>query len=188
MSTGRRTTRDLLTFREVGYGDAVTAPMIEELQADLTTRYGGPDETPVDPGQFMPPDGVFVVALLGDEVVGCAGLRRHDAVTVELKRMYVREAHRRRGLATVLLAELERRALAAGYTRMALETGVAQPEAIALYERHGFVPLDGFGHYADSRLSRSYVKALRFPGSAEAAGGEPASRETSASPSRTPDR
>ena len=47
-----------------------------------------------------------------------------------------------------------------GYRRLALETGLAQPEAIALYESAGYQPLPGFGHYAGDELSRAYVKDL----------------------------
>ena len=147
-------------FVDAGYGDDVTAPLICELQDDLRQRYGGPDQTPVDPAQFVPPQGAFVVVLVDGDVAACGGLRRHDEHTVELKRMYVRDAYRRRGLASMLLAELENRSRKAGYRRLALETGLAQPEAVALYERHGYRPYPGFGHYADSELARPFVKDL----------------------------
>ena len=149
-----------ITFEDAGYGDELTAPLIRELQDDLRRRYGGPDETPVDPAQFVPPHGTFVVARVDGEVAACAGLRRHDDETVEPKRMYVRDAYRRRGLASLLLVELENRSRGAGYQRLALETGLAQPEAVALYERHGYQPHPGFGHYADSELARPFVKDL----------------------------
>jgi hypothetical protein len=41
-----------------------------------------------------------------------------------------------------------------------LETGLAQPEAIALYASAGYLPVEGFGHYRDAPLSRSFAKDL----------------------------
>ena len=67
---------------------------------------------------------------------------------------------RRRGLAARILAELERTATDAGFTTMLLETGDAQPEAIALYTRAGYTPVERFGHYRDSPRSVSLAKTL----------------------------
>jgi GNAT superfamily N-acetyltransferase len=74
--------------------------------------------------------------------------------------MFVRVEHRRRGHARRMLSALEAWARDRGATRVVLETGVAQPEAIALYESAGYLPTDGFGHYRDSPLSRSFGKDL----------------------------
>ncbi len=62
--------------------------------------------------------------------------------------MYVRPAFARRGLARAVLAEIERTAQDAGVTRLVLETGTAQPEAIALYGSSGYEPIPAFGFYA----------------------------------------
>jgi GNAT superfamily N-acetyltransferase len=69
---------------------------------------------------------------------------------VELKRIYVEPAHRRRGLARRLLHALEESAARAGHRRMVLNTGGRQPEALALYARAGYTPVPGFGVYARS--------------------------------------
>jgi ribosomal protein S18 acetylase RimI-like enzyme len=78
----------------------------------------------------------------------------------EIKRMYVAPSGRRRGLARGVLAHLERTAAQAGADVMVLETGIAQPEAIALYTSSGYVPVEKFGHYAWSPKSRCYGKRL----------------------------
>ena len=148
------------TLVDATYGDALSAVLIEELQQEMVVRYGGPDATPVEPGQFAPPTGAFLVAVDDGTPVACAGLRRHDATSGELKRMYVRPDHRGRGLARRILAAVEQRARELGYTRLLLETGTAQPEAIALYESAGYQGIDGFGHYRCEPGSRSYVRAL----------------------------
>ncbi len=149
-----------LELLDAGYGDDATAVLIDELQKELTERYGGPDVSPVDPLQFTAPTGVFLVAVLDGESVGCVGLRPADEADVELKRMYVRPGHRRRGLARLILAAVEDRARQLGYARVLLETGLEQPEAIALYESHGYRRITGFGHYQCEPRSRSYAKTL----------------------------
>jgi hypothetical protein len=79
-----------MQLREARYGDALTAPLIREIQHEMTDRYGGPDETPVAADRFAAPSGTFLVAHVDGEPVGCAGLRGRTEAEVELKRMYIR--------------------------------------------------------------------------------------------------
>jgi predicted N-acetyltransferase YhbS len=81
----------------------------------------------------------------------------------ELKRMYVEPAFRRRGLAALLLAELERTATAAGHRHLLLNSGDRQPEALALYARAGYTPVAGYGVYADSPGAVFLAKSLTRP-------------------------
>jgi len=150
----------VLVIDDVAFDDPLAQELIAQVQQEYVVRYGGPDETAVDGAQFAPPYGGFFVARVGEDVVGCAGLRRHDDDVVEVKRMFVRADHRRRGHARTLLRALEARARESGYRRVVLETGLAQPEAIALYESEGYEPITGFGHYRDEPLSRSFAKEL----------------------------
>jgi GNAT superfamily N-acetyltransferase len=119
--------------------------------------YGGPDEAAVDLDEFVPPQGLMLVGLLAGQAVAMGGWRRlpdgsvggtDGAVTAEIKRMYVVPAAQRRGLARLMLAEVERTAAAAGVDRLVLNTGPHQHAAIALYERTGYLPSPAFGHYA----------------------------------------
>jgi GNAT superfamily N-acetyltransferase len=80
--------------------------------------------------------------------------------TAEIKRMYVAPTVRRTGLARLMLRTLEDSAREAGCDVLALETGMRQPEAIALYESAGYVRVTGFGHYKDSPLVRYYARRL----------------------------
>jgi GNAT superfamily N-acetyltransferase len=149
-----------LTLAETPYDSPLAEELLAEVQQEYVVRYGGPDASPMDGSEFLPPSGVFLVAAAGGATVGCAGLRRHDDETVEIKRMYVRAAHRRAGHARRMLAELEDRARQLGFSRVILETGAVQPEALALYESSGYERIPGFGHYKDSPLSRSFAKSL----------------------------
>ncbi len=139
-----------LVLAEVPYDGPLARVLVAELQAEYVVRYGGPDETPVDPAEFAPPRGTFLVALVDGEPVGTAGLRELGDGVVELKRMYVRAPHRRRGHARRLLAAVEERARADGHRRVVLETGTQQPEAVALYVSAGYAPVQPYGHYACS--------------------------------------
>lgn len=151
------------TIRPLAYTDAVVRALEAELQQEYLERYGGQDESPVDPAEFAPPGGVFVVGFAGDEPVASGGFRRHADEVAEIKRMYVVEDHRGVGYARRLLADLESRAVAVGYQRIVLETGLRQPEAVALYESSGYQPIPGFGFYAKHTLTRSFAKDLTRP-------------------------
>jgi GNAT superfamily N-acetyltransferase len=146
----------------VPYEDPLAVALRADLLADLAARYDGDgDGTPIAAGEFDPPRGAFLVAWLDGEPAGCVGWRsRRPDGEAELKRMWVALHARRRGVAKALLAAVEDSARAAGRTRMVLETGVAQPEAMALYAASGYALIPNFGHYADSPLSRSYARDL----------------------------
>jgi ribosomal protein S18 acetylase RimI-like enzyme len=137
-------------IQQVGYGDPDASKLISEVQQEYVVRYGGPDGTPVNPAEFTPPSGLFLVGYVDGVPVASGGWRSHGD-DAEIKRMYVAPAARHRGLARELLAELERTAAAAGHHRVILESGSQQPEAIALYRSSGYTPIAPFGHYADAR-------------------------------------
>ena len=134
--------------------------LVGELQAEYVQRYGGPDETPIELGEFDPPNGLFLVGLLDDEPVVTGAWRRIDDDVAEIKRMYVAARARRRGLSRLMLAELESTLADAGYRDVVLMTGTAQPEAISLYESSGYRPAQSYGIYACAPDARFYGKAL----------------------------
>jgi GNAT superfamily N-acetyltransferase len=149
----------------------ITAPdavrLVEEVQEEYVARYGGRDESPIDPGEFEDPTGMFFVGRLDAvPVVSGAWRRRTDVsvagttVTAEVKRMYVTPTARGLGLARRMLAHLEATARVAGVEALVLETGEKQPEAIALYASAGYERITGFGYYRDSPLSRCFGKTL----------------------------
>lgn len=143
------------------YDDADVARMVAEVQAEYVRRYGGPDVAEVDPAEFAPPDGLFLVGLLDGVPVATGGWRRLADGRAEIKRMYVSESVRRRGLSKRMLAELERTAAAAGIAEVVLNTGPAQPEAVALYELAGYLPVPAFGHYACHPQALFFGKQLQ---------------------------
>jgi GNAT superfamily N-acetyltransferase len=151
---------DELFVRALSYNEPVVRALEAELQQEYVNRYGDQDQTPVDDGQFDPPQGMFLVGFVGSEPVASGGFRWHEDGVAEIKRMYVVEDHRGIGLARRMLGELEARAAEAGYERTVLVTGLAQPEAIALYQSSGYVAIEPFGMYKDSDLVRCFGKDL----------------------------
>jgi ribosomal protein S18 acetylase RimI-like enzyme len=149
----------VLDLRVVPYDHPDVARLVRGVQAEYVQRYGGEDATPVDPGEFTPPRGAFVVGYLAGEPVACGGWRPRDG-DAEIKRMFVPAADRGRGYARAVLAELERTAAAAGRRRTVLETGTRQPEAIALYTSAGYAPTRTFGVYRDEPGCRCFAKPL----------------------------
>jgi ribosomal protein S18 acetylase RimI-like enzyme len=154
-------------IRQVAFTDPDALLLVAEVQAEYVTRYGGPDATPLDPTMFDPPTGAFFVGYLDDVPLAMGGWRLRPDVprlggrlSAEIKRMYVAPLGRRRGLARAVLAHLEETARAAGADVMVLETGTAQPEAVALYESSGYEPIERFGHYAWSPKNLCYGKRL----------------------------
>jgi GNAT superfamily N-acetyltransferase len=148
----------------ITHPDAVR--LIDEVQAEYVARYGGPDETPIEPAMFEPPEGAFFVGYVDGRPLVSGAWRRSGAEafgtteTAEVKRMYVAPAGRGAGHARRMLAYLEESARAAGFAAVVLETGLAQPEAIALYESSGYLPVTPFGHYRCAPTSRCYGKLL----------------------------
>jgi GNAT superfamily N-acetyltransferase len=159
-----------LRFDARPYDDPLVQRLVAEVQQEYVTRYGGPDEAPVDAAEFTPPNGLFVLGLLDEQPVTTGAWRLLEPGVAEIKRMYVSASARRRGLARLMLAELERTAVAAGVSRIVLNTGLAQPEALALYESSGYATIPGFGHYAAAPLARFYGKSLVAHPAADRAG------------------
>jgi len=150
-----------LEIRRLTFDSTEAAAFNEALQGEYRVRYGGTDETPVAADEFTPPHGVFLIAYLDGEPVGCGGFRTVAAGMGEIKRMYVEPAARGLGIARQLLAALEASAVAAGCDRVILETGSVQPEAIGLYESSGYTPVPAFGTYRCEPGSRHLGKVLR---------------------------
>jgi GNAT superfamily N-acetyltransferase len=140
--------------------------LVGALLDELRERYGEEDpDHPLVHELAGPAGGAFLLARVEGRPVGCGGLRRHDDGVAELKRMYVVPDQRGRGVARVLLAAIEAQAARLGYHAIVLETGVRQPEALALYEGHGYERIANFGPYIAAPLSVCLRKELRQEGS-----------------------
>ena len=131
-----RTNSDNADFRE----------LVALLDADLAIRDGAEHAFYA---QFNKVDAIrhVVVAYENETAVGCGAFKPYENETAEIKRMFVRENVRGRGIAGEILAELETWAKELNYTECILETGVKQPEAIRLYQKSGYEKMTSYGQY-----------------------------------------
>jgi GNAT superfamily N-acetyltransferase len=110
--------------------------------------------------EFVPPRGVFLVALSGATTVAGGGVAPLFGDVAEVKRMWTSQQHRRRGLARRVLAALEIQALELGYRVVRLQTGAISTPAVALYHDAGYRRIAPFGPYRDEPLAVAFEKRL----------------------------
>lgn len=127
--------------------------LIEELDAYQMPLYPLESHHGIDIAALSQPNVLFAVARtdLG-LAVGCGAIVLEKSYG-EIKRMFVRPEYRGLGIAKALLAFLENGAIDRGCRLFALETGISQPEALALYERAGYVYCEPFGDYLPDPFS-----------------------------------
>lgn len=121
--------------------------LVDELEAILAAEYPPEQRHGLALDAIFKPPIKFFVARLDGTAVGCGGIALFDGFA-ELKRMYVREPVRGRGVAPAILARLEAAVCEAGLRVLRLETGTNQLAALRFYEREGFRRCAAFGDYA----------------------------------------
>lgn len=144
-----RTNSDDADFRE----------LVVLLDADLAIRDG--DEHSFY-AQFNKVNAIrhVVVAYEDETAVGCGAFKEYEKNVAEIKRMFVRENVRGRGIAGKILAELETWTKELGYSECILETGVKQPEAIRLYQKSGYEIIPSYGQYLNVANSVCMKKSI----------------------------
>jgi putative acetyltransferase len=121
--------------------------LVDELEQVLAAEYPPEQRHGLALDAIFKPNIRFFVARLDGAAVGCGGVAFLTGFA-EVKRMYVRDAARGRGVATALLRRIEQEARGAGIAVLRLETGVSQLAALHFYEREGFHTCAVFGDYA----------------------------------------
>lgn len=101
-----------------------------------------------------------VVAYENDQAVACGCFKIFDENTVEIKRMFVDDNQRGKGIASAMLAELETWARELGYEKSVLETGKGQPNAIKLYQKYGYQITENYNESDDLNISVCLAKTL----------------------------
>ena len=101
-----------------------------------------------------------VVAYINNVPVGCGALKEYDNSTMEVKRMFVKDEYRSKGIATKVLIELENWTKELGFSKCILETGLAQPEAIHLYKKNNYKVIPNYGQYVGADNSVCMEKVL----------------------------
>jgi putative acetyltransferase len=133
--------------------EAVPAPteevreLIGELDQALSEHYLSEQRHGLTLDAIFQPHIRFFLARLGNRAVGCGGVAFFPGFA-EVKRMYVRDAARGRGVARAMLTRIEQVTRNAGLSILRLETGKSQAAAMRLYSRRGFQPCAPFAPYA----------------------------------------
>ncbi|MFW2478117.1 MAG: GNAT family N-acetyltransferase [Sediminibacterium sp.] len=133
--------------------------LVQLLDAELAERDGA------DHSFYHQYNGIqllqHVVVLFHEDIpIGCGAFKQIEADTVEVKRMYILPDHRSKGLASKVLTALEEWAKEEGFITAVLETGKRQPEAIALYQKNGYVNIPNYGQYIGIENSVCFEKRL----------------------------
>ena len=133
--------------------------LVKELDADLKIRDG---EEHSFFAQFNKIDLInhVIVAYFNDEAVGCGAMKQYDDDTMEVKRMFVKPISRGNGIATIVLKEVENWAKELNFSKCTLETGIKQPEAIALYQKNNYTQIPNYGQYETVESSVCFEKTL----------------------------
>ncbi|MBX3054650.1 MAG: GNAT family N-acetyltransferase [Caldilineaceae bacterium] len=135
--------------------------LIDHLWEELDRRYGPYPDSRFTPEQIDVPGLLFVIAKADGKPVGCGAILPFSEGVGEIKRMWVEPDARRQGVAQAILYALESMAAEKGDHTLRLETGIRQPEAIALHTRWGYAPVDCWDVHADDPLSRCFEKRIK---------------------------
>lgn len=131
----------------------------DELDRRFTAGFDPGNTLVADAPSMRAPQGVFVVAHSDGEVVACGGVKRIDDDRAEIKRMWVRESARGLGVGRRLLQHLEEQAIRLGCSWVVLDTNATLLEAIAMYERAGYSPIERYND--NPYAARWFAKELR---------------------------
>jgi GNAT superfamily N-acetyltransferase len=139
-----------------------SAMLVADYVAEIKAMY--PEWTPDVPPRMTgrdvaPPGGRWLLAYRHRRAVGCAGLKRIDDRTAEIKRIYVTPDARGTGVAQALLRRLEQAAREVGYRVVRLDTGAKQPASVALFRSSGYEPIADYNgnpvaaHWFEKRMA-----------------------------------
>jgi len=134
--------------------------LVRNLDADLAEKDG--DEHSFY-AQFNKIDKIKFVAVAyeNEKPVGCGAIKEYEPNTMEIKRMYVTPECRGKGIATIILSELENWATELSFAKCILETGKRQLQAIRLYRKNGYNLIPNYGQYIGVENSLCFEKLLK---------------------------
>ena len=126
--------------------------LVRLLDKDLLDRYGDLQNyySRFNAIQNLPTE---VIAYEDEQPVGCGCFKQFDETSVEVKRMYVTNNQRGKGIGTAILHELEKWAAELNVGNIVLETGNNQPEAVHLYGKMGYAVIPNYGQYSGMETS-----------------------------------
>ncbi len=150
----------MMKFSRTNSDDVNFLKLVKHLDADLAARDGEVMTAFFGQHNKVPNLGTVLIAYENEIPVGCGAFKKFDDETVEVKRMFVFESHRSRGIASQVLTQLEVWAKELGFKVCILETGNKQPEAIRLYEKNLYTRIPNFPPYVGVKESVCFKKIL----------------------------
>lgn len=149
----------MITIERTNSDNTDFQSLVRELDKELAIRDG---EEHGFYAQFNKIDAIkYVVVVYENKVaVGCGAIKSFDENSMEVKRMFVPLENRGKGVASIVLKELETWANELGFPKCVLETGLKQPEAIRLYEKNGYAKIPNYGQYIGMDNSICFEKVL----------------------------
>lgn len=101
-----------------------------------------------------------VLASYNEIIIACGAIKQYDSKTMEIKRMFTSSDYRGKGIAGLILVELQNWTKEMGFENCILETGKRQREAIRLYKKSGYEVIKNYGQYAGIEDSICFMKNL----------------------------
>lgn len=150
------------TLTAVPYGSPDARALAQALHQEQLATYGTADDPEAtESAEFDAPNGLFLLARLGDgPALACGGWRTLKAAA-EIKRMYVAPPARGQGLGRRILAALEQDVLGRGPTEILLETGIRNVAALGLYTACGYEPICSYVPGRNPEINRALRKVIR---------------------------
>lgn len=149
----------MIQIKKTSASDKDFASLVRDLDAELAV-VDGEDHAFYD--QFNKIGNIrnAIVLYYQDQPIGCGALKEFDTEAMEIKRMYIKQGYRGRGLASKILSNLENWALELNYKKCVLETGKRQKEAVILYKKRGYTEIPNYGPYIGVENSLCFEKIL----------------------------
>lgn len=134
--------------------------LICKLDSELSIRNGN-TQFQYDIYNKIPFIETVVIAYWDDKAVGCCCFKEFGNKTAEVKRMYLDNDYRRKGIAQNMLWEIESWAKEKGFSDTVLETGYKMIEAVHLYKKMGYSQIPNYGQYTNNPESICMSKSLK---------------------------
>ncbi len=149
----------MYTFKRTNSNDSAFQNLVMALDKDLAIRDGADHSFYAQFNKIAQIK--YVIVIYEEEMaVACGAIKEYEERVMEIKRMFVLPQKRGKGIASLVLKELETWAKELGYKKCMLETGIRQPEAISLYKKNNYIIIKNYGQYSGVTNSICFEKEL----------------------------
>lgn len=151
-----------ITLQQVPCNHSDFLQLCNELDMFLNRAIGGEDKREkYKKYNHLDTMDYVVIANDGQQTAGCAALRKYSETEIEVKRVFVKESYRGRGIGGQMLEHLIKRASEMDYKYMLLETGAFLASSVRLYKRYGFEQIENYGDYKNMPESFCMGRGIR---------------------------